>query len=241
MALPTLPSTLETPPIRAETTQGKPVAVTPGITHLSPKPPAPSNGGYQNPGEQSRLQQGLPFTPNNGNPRGAHNTSPYRGEVPGLRRTRFGGGFIGAQPPAGSVLGARGVSFGRGQLTEDQVMRNEELVAQQENRNAMLARAAQQGMMRPNMRPGYPPPPQFDMAQYSQNPTSQVNGYPTPQGPVYRGGQDPRLGRYRPPQMNYGNDGWADQGGYSYNLPNPFGPYPNFGQGPYGYGWGGDG
>jgi hypothetical protein len=178
------------------------------------------------------------------------------------------------------------VSFGRGQLTEDQVMRNEELVAQQENnRNAMLARAAQSGMLRPNMRPpqgqfGGPPglnngmgpaapqqePMMSDMMYRDPRSQEQADrdretirnnpglynpgnlwnqphqqqpqqGYP--QGPVYRGGQDPRLGRYRPPQMNYGNDGWADQGGYSYNLPNPFGPYPNFGQGPYGYGWGG--
>lgn len=38
------------------------------------------------------------------------------------------------------------------------------------------------------------------------------------------GGQNPELGRYRPPMMGKGG-GWQDQGGYSYNLPNSFGPY----------------
>jgi hypothetical protein len=43
--------------------------------------------------------------------------------------------------------------------------------------------------------------------------------------PVFaNGGQRPELGRYRPPMMGP-NGGWQDQGGYSYNLPNSFGPY----------------
>jgi hypothetical protein len=52
---------------------------------------------------------------------------------------------------------------------------------------------------------------------------------------TYYGGQNPELGRYRPPQMIPGG-GWADNGGYRYNLPNAYGPYPNYQTGPYGYG-----
>lgn len=52
---------------------------------------------------------------------------------------------------------------------------------------------------------------------------------------TYYGGQNPNLGRYRPPQMIPGG-GWADNGGYNYNLPNAYGPYPNYQTGPYGYG-----
>ena len=75
-------------------------------------------------------------------------------------------------------------------------------------------------------------------------PTGQSNGpggLPQLQGmlDIYRGGQNPALNRYQPPQMQGGNMQWGNgqqQGPYSYNLPNAFGPYPNFGQGPYGYG-----
>jgi hypothetical protein len=84
--------------------------------------------------------------------------------------------------------------------------------------------------------PNQPPP------SYGYAPPSQVSPYPgqplTQEGynmNTYYGGQNPNLGRYRPPQMNLGG-GWNDQGGYNYNLPNAFGPYPNFGMGPYGYG-----
>ena len=47
---------------------------------------------------------------------------------------------------------------------------------------------------------------------------------------VYRGGQNPNLGRYVPPTL--AGDGanplaWnQSSGGYSYNLPNDYGPYP---------------
>lgn len=45
--------------------------------------------------------------------------------------------------------------------------------------------------------------------------------------PNFQGGQSPSLGRYQPPTMGDGG-GWQGQGGYSYNLPNAFGPYPFF-------------
>lgn len=48
-------------------------------------------------------------------------------------------------------------------------------------------------------------------------------------GPVDRGGQHANLSRYMPPLI--GRDGQAinpGTGGYSYNLPNAFGPYPGY-------------
>lgn len=66
--------------------------------------------------------------------------------------------------------------------------------------------------------------------------------YNTRRGPQYgarRGGpyntfsgQQPFVGRYRPPTLtDEGGDptSWNDYGGYSYNLPNNFGPYPGYG------------
>jgi hypothetical protein len=67
------------------------------------------------------------------------------------------------------------------------------------------------------------PQSQPNLNQYGQNTNT------------YYGGQNPSLGRYRPPQMIPGG-GWADNGGYNYNLPNAYGPYPNYQTGPYGYG-----
>lgn len=50
-------------------------------------------------------------------------------------------------------------------------------------------------------------------------------------GPYSGSGQNAMFGRYRPPIMRDGpNNIWDDQGGYSYNLPNPYGPYQGFGQ-----------
>ncbi|MEM4546774.1 MAG: hypothetical protein QW328_08460 [Nitrososphaerota archaeon] len=46
-------------------------------------------------------------------------------------------------------------------------------------------------------------------------------------GPVDYGGQHAALGRYRPPMFDmHGNPDPRDLGGYAYNLPNPYGPYP---------------
>lgn len=265
-----------------------------GFGDAAARPPtvAPTAGGNQSPNMHAAAQANIPFIPNNGNPRGAHNTPAWNGQVPGVRTTRFGGGRIGGTPLAGSVQGRGGVSFGSGALTEDQVARNEELIAnfnpQQHQQTMermrqmllqnptgmpMLQQKPGQHPQQPtSFKPGMPlsqPAPQLPVPQSpfnsgmgpqapQQEPMMSAGqgldynrpgggvpmGYPQPswqppqqQGPLYRGGQDPRLGRYRPPQMVNGD--WQDTGGYSYNLPNPFGPYPNFGQGPYGYGPGG--
>lgn len=68
-------------------------------------------------------------------------------------------------------------------------------------------------------RPAAPPssPGQYD----------QMVGQPNQGYQNLYGGQNPQLGRYRPPTM--GGDGsnpnnWNDYGGYAYNLPNNFGP-----------------
>ncbi|MEM4167934.1 MAG: hypothetical protein QXW98_05780 [Candidatus Caldarchaeum sp.] len=46
-------------------------------------------------------------------------------------------------------------------------------------------------------------------------------------GPVDYGGQHASLGRYRPPMFDLqGNPDPRDLGGYAYNLPNQYGPYP---------------
>lgn len=67
--------------------------------------------------------------------------------------------------------------------------------------------------------------------------------YPVPQAPSSQAyynalsGQQSNLGRYRPPTLaGDGNNplNWNDYGGYSYNLPNAFGPTPQRGVGPYG-------
>jgi hypothetical protein len=56
------------------------------------------------------------------------------------------------------------------------------------------------------------------------------SGYyqPSPQG-YWNQGQNPALGRYRPPMMNYGGQSWMDQGGYNYNLPGAGGYFPTQG------------
>ena len=62
---------------------------------------------------------------------------------------------------------------------------------------------------------------------YSGNPNMPYN-YSYDQN---MGGQNPSLGRYRPPMMD-ANGGWQDSGGYAYNLPTNSGPYRgSFGQG----------
>lgn len=272
-----------------------------GFADANTRPPtvAPTSGGNQAPNLHVNAQARMPFTPNNGNPNGAHNNP----QVPRVRRTRFGGGYIGAQPE-GSVLGRGGVAFGQGALTPEQVAQNEQRTQafntqqQQSNlmqqfRQALLQNPTgmpfrQQQPMPTSFKPGMGQPPQggglplslglpnlqgpaqspfnsgmgpqAPWANDSRAPTQQEliqmqqnndprfqhyaqQGFPQPsfqppqQQPLYRGGQDPRLGRYRPPQLV--NGAWQDNGGYSYNLPNPFGPYPMFGQGPYGYGPGG--
>lgn len=62
---------------------------------------------------------------------------------------------------------------------------------------------------------------------------------------IYRGGQNPNLSRYMPQMFDLGGkplNNTQGQGGYSYNLPNSFGPFPqfntNYGQG-FGGMWGG--
>lgn len=44
-----------------------------------------------------------------------------------------------------------------------------------------------------------------------------------------RGGQQQGLGRYRPPTMRFDGQ-WDDTDGYSYNLPNSFGPSERYGE-----------
>jgi hypothetical protein len=84
--------------------------------------------------------------------------------------------------------------------------------------------------------PSLAPRPPQQVSPYPQAPigapTLNSQGYNTN---TYYGGQNPNLGRYRPPQMIPGG-GWADNGGYNYNLPNAYGPYPKYQTGPYGYG-----
>lgn len=50
-----------------------------------------------------------------------------------------------------------------------------------------------------------------------------------PASPYFGSGQRPDLGRYVPPTMRDGNN-WNDRGGYAYNLPNSYGPRPDFGE-----------
>lgn len=259
----------QSPPYDQNPVQPRPTAP----DDARPPTPAPTAGGNQAPNLHVSAQERMPFTPNNGNPRGAHNTPA----IPGLRRTRFGGGNIGGTPPEGSVV-RNGIAFGRGVLTPEQQAQNEQLVAnynpQAQRQQDLMQQLHQTLLQNPtgmpfrqqpmptSFKPGLPlsqpapslpvpqtpfnngmgPPAPSMGAPQMQSQSPQAQGYPPQpswappqqQGPMYRGGQDPRLGRYRPPQMVNGD--WQDTGGYSYNLPNPFGPYPMFGQGPYGYG-----
>jgi hypothetical protein len=69
---------------------------------------------------------------------------------------------------------------------------------------------------------------------YNTDWSAQAGALLGPQFGTYSG-QQPFLGRYRPPTMaGNGTDptAWNDYGGYSYNLPNAYGP----GQGGFGYG-----
>lgn len=75
-------------------------------------------------------------------------------------------------------------------------------------------------------------------------PTYNTNDYPFYQqnpNDIYRGGQNPQLSRYMPQMFDLGGkpiNNTEGQGGYSYNLPNSFGPFPQFNSN-YGQGFGG--
>lgn len=88
------------------------------------------------------------------------------------------------------------------------------------------------GMQDPRLNRGGPGNPGTVHNQPYPGYSDRVNYYwrnGGPQSPTAGSGQRSNLGRYTPPTMRDGNN-WNDRGGYAYNLPNSFGPRPDFGE-----------
>lgn len=152
-------------------------------------------------------QNRLPYSPNNGNPRGANN-------MPGQRNNPY---QTQPMPPGFGSFDNQGQASQNEMFYQDPTGRMTFIPERYRNR------------MKPNQTQ---PTQQFSQNAYwqggrgpGQNPYGM---YPPSQG--YMGGQQPYAGRYRPPMMGPGGD-WQDWGGYNYNLPNAFGSYPGYGQG----------
>lgn len=85
------------------------------------------------------------------------------------------------------------------------------------------------GMQDPRLNRGGPGNPGTVNNTRFPGQSDRVNYYWRNGGPTAGSGQRPDLGRYVPPTMRDGNN-WNNRGGYAYNLPNSFGPRPDFGE-----------
>jgi hypothetical protein len=214
-------------------------------------PYAPNNGNPNGAHNNSRAAPRLRNTRFGGGHIGA---SAPEGSVRGVNGISFGRGALTANQVAGNER--RTQQFNQQQQTAQQMMapqgvpqfspeiqaRFQQLMQDRMNRgNGGLPPSPMNGQQQPisaSPLPGAmaPPPGGYAPPPYQGQ---QQQPYPQQTTPIdygYMGGQNPDLSRYRPPQMVNGTWTNQDQGGYRYNLPNAYGPYPNYQQGPYGYG-----